>query len=155
VTAGGGRGGGPLVQAGKYRVTVDAGDGNPVSGEMTVEPDPRFTISDSDRKKRFTSVMSAYTLQQRLVAARDTARDLADRVPGPEVNQAQSQVARALAEAAGVQNAMDGYAGLPTAAQLRQLEWAWEDGSAAVAALNRLIQRHKVPDLKPLTWQSR
>jgi hypothetical protein len=41
---------------------------------------------------------------------------------------------------------MDSYAGLPTAAQLRDLDWAWVDAVAAVIALNRLIQQ----DLPPL-----
>jgi hypothetical protein len=39
---------------------------------------------------------------------------------------------------------MDSYDGLPTAAQLRELEWAWEDAVTAVAALNKLIQ-HGMP----------
>jgi hypothetical protein len=34
---------------------------------------------------------------------------------------------------------MDAFNGVPTAAQLRELEFAWEDATAAVAALNRLI----------------
>jgi hypothetical protein len=153
--ASGGRGAGPVVQPGKYRVTVDSGAGDVISREMTVEPDPRFPVSESDRKRRFTAVMSAYALQQRLAGARETARELSERVPAPEVNQVQAQLARAVAEAASVQNAIDGYSGPPTVSQLRQLEWAWEDGSAAVGVLNQIIQRHKVPDLKPVTWQSR
>jgi hypothetical protein len=35
---------------------------------------------------------------------------------------------------------MDGYDGLPTVAQFRQLDWAWEDATAAVGGLNKLIQ---------------
>jgi len=53
----------------------------------------------------------------------------------------QGLINRAMGSAAGAQYAMDGYAGLPTAAQLRQLDWAWEDANSAVATLNQLIQQ--------------
>lgn len=36
---------------------------------------------------------------------------------------------------------MDAYEGVPTAAQLRELDWAWEDAVSAVSALNRMIQQ--------------
>jgi hypothetical protein len=58
-----------------------------------------------------------------------------------QIGQLQGQVNRPLASAAGVQSAIDGYDGLPTAAQLKQLDWAWEDAATGVAALNRLIER--------------
>ena len=46
------------------------------------------------------------------------------------------------ARAAPVYNARyDSYDGLPTAAQLQELDWAWSDGAAAVTALNRLLSR--------------
>ena len=88
---------------------VDSGIGEVFSRDLTVKPDPLFPVSESDRKKRFTAVMSAYTLEQRLGTARETARELGDRVPGPEAGHVQSQIGRALAEATSVQNAMDGF----------------------------------------------
>jgi len=53
----------------------------------------------------------------------------------------QGQIARALAEAGQAQGAIDGYDGVPTAAQLRQLDWAWEDATAGVSALDQMIQQ--------------
>jgi hypothetical protein len=97
-----------------------------------------------------------------LIPARDAARALADQLGGlrqyfsavgasgklsleaidkvtPEIAKAQAQIDRAIASAAQVENAMDGYDGLPTAAQLRQVDWAWEDAAASANALNKLI----------------
>jgi hypothetical protein len=34
---------------------------------------------------------------------------------------------------------MDGYDGLPTEAQLHQLDWAWEDAAAGASALNKIV----------------
>jgi photosystem II stability/assembly factor-like uncharacterized protein len=157
---GGGRGGrglGPVVLPGKYNVAVGS-----LKQEVTVEPDPSFTISESDRKKRHAAILSAYSIQKQLVPARDAARSLTDQLAGlrqyftalgdsgkasleaidkvtPEITKAQGQIDRAIASAAQVENAMDGYDGLPTAAQLRQIDWAWEDAAASAKALNKLI----------------
>jgi hypothetical protein len=153
----GGRGGGPVVLPGRYTVTVGS-----LKREMTVEPDPHFTITDADRAKRQAAIRAAYSLQQQLVPARDAARTLAEQLAAlrqyfsavgdsgktslaavdkvtPEVARAQAQIDRAIASAAQVANAIDGYDGLPTAAQLRQVDWAWEDGIASATALNRVI----------------
>ncbi len=153
----GGRGAGPVVLPGRYTVAVGS-----LKREVTVEPDPHFTITDSDREKRQAAIRGAYSIQQQLVPARDAARTLTDQLTGlrqyfsavgdsgktsleaidkvtPEIARAQAQIDRAIASAAQVQNAMDGYDGLPTAAQLRQVDWAWEDAIASAAALNKLI----------------
>src|SRR6185369_9666632 len=125
--------------------------------DVTVEPDPHFTISDADRKKRHDAIRSAYSLQQQLAAARETALSLAEQMKGlrqyfsavdnkaaieaidkvnPQIAQAQGKIDAAITAAAQVENAMDGYDGLPTVAQIRQIDWAWEDSAAAVEALN-------------------
>jgi hypothetical protein len=151
----GGRGVGPVVLPGRYTVAVGS-----LKQEVTVEPDPRFTISESDRKKRQAAILSAYALQQQLAPARDATRALVDQLAGlrqyfnavgnktsveaidkvtPEIAKAQAQIDRAIASAAQVENAMDGYDGLPTAAQLRQIDWAWEDATASATAVNKLI----------------
>ena len=36
--------------------------------------------------------------------------------------------------------AIEGYSGLPTADQRRQLDWAFDDAARAVEALNRVLQ---------------
>ena len=53
----------------------------------------------------------------------------------------QGQLARSITSAANVQSAIDGFEGLPTGAQMQQLNWAWEDALAAVNALNRIIEQ--------------
>jgi photosystem II stability/assembly factor-like uncharacterized protein len=153
----GGRGVGPVVLPGRYTVSVAS-----LKGDVTVESNPRFPISESDLQKRRAAILSAYSIQKQLVPARDAARLLAEQVAGlrqyfnasgdsgkaslpaidkvtPEIALAQGQIDRAIASAAQVENAMDGYDGLPTAAQLRQIDWAWEDATSAVNALNKLI----------------
>ncbi len=151
----GGRGVGPIVLPGRYTVSIGA-----MKRDLTVEPDPHFTISDSDRKKRHDAIASAYSIQRQLAGARDAAQSLTDQIAGlrqyfnaagdksaldaidklnPEIAQAQGQIDRAITAAAQVENAMDAYDGLPTEAQLRQIDWAWEDAAAAVGALNKVI----------------
>ncbi len=153
----GGRGGGPVVLPGKYIVAVGS-----LKQPLTVEPDPHFPISDADRKKRQAAIVSAYTLQQQLIPARDAARALTEQFTAlrqyftalgeggkaslnavdkaiPEITRAQAAVDRAIASAGQAGNAIDSYDGLPTVAQLRQIDWAWEDGIASANALNRLI----------------
>jgi hypothetical protein len=98
--------------------------------------------------------MSAYSLQQQLAAARATYQAMAgqvaaasiDRVPAPAIDkvsadasQVQGEISHALTEAYNLQTAIDAYQGLPTAAQLRDLDWVWQDAIAGVTALNRLI----------------
>jgi photosystem II stability/assembly factor-like uncharacterized protein len=155
-SATGGARGGPLVPPGSYRVSISPA----MTAPVTVETDPRSSVSDAERNARYTAVMSAYSLQQQLAAARATAQSLASQFgamrqaaasadldrAGTELARAQSEIARTLALAAVVQNALDAYEGRPTAAQLRQLDWAWDDALAAVAALNRAIAA-------PVKWQ--
>jgi photosystem II stability/assembly factor-like uncharacterized protein len=138
---------GPVVLPGDYQVTVTAGSGVALAGTVTVLPDPRFPISDAGRKTRETAVMSAYSLQQQLAAAREAYEKLAGArinwtVPATELIE---QIAHCLTDAYNLESAMDAYQGVPTASQLRDLDWAWDDGVAAVAGLNRLIGASGVP----------
>jgi len=145
---------GPLVLPGDYKVTVTVG-GGAFSGTVTVLPDPQFRISDADRKTRDAAVMSAYSLEQQLAAAREAYERLSGQIGGTRGNAAASstldmltgratelleQISHCLTEAYNVESAMDAYQGVPTEGQLRDLEWAWEDGIGAVTALNRLIE---------------
>ena len=41
---------------------------------VTVTPEPGLTLSDADRETRYRAVMSAYTLEQQLLPARDAER---------------------------------------------------------------------------------
>jgi len=153
----GGRGNGPVVLPGRYTVAIDS-----LKQEVTVEPDPHFTLSESDRNTRHAAIRSAYSLQQQLTPSRDAAQSLVSEMNGlrqyfnaqgesgrtsiaaidkvlPQITGAQAEIDRAIASAAQVENAMDSYDGLPTAAQLRQIDWAWQDAAAAAAGLNKLI----------------
>jgi photosystem II stability/assembly factor-like uncharacterized protein len=153
----GGRGGGPVVLPGRYTVTVAS-----LKGEVTVEPDPHFNISEADRMKRHDAIHSAYTLQQQLVPARDAARSITEQLAAlrqyfvtlgdngktslaaidkatPGIAKVQGDVDRAISSAGQVESAIDGYDGLPTVAQLKQIDWAWEDATASAKALNQLI----------------
>jgi hypothetical protein len=137
--------------------------GAPFTRDLVVEPDPRFQITQTDRTAHHAAVMSAYTLQEQLGAARDAAQALSlqvaplrqylagagesAKVPletlekvGPEVARTQAEIGRALQAASRVESAIDSYPGLPTAAQARELEWAWEDAAKAVTELNRVLR---------------
>ncbi len=164
VASGGrGGGGGPLVVPGKYQVSMTYAGSPELRTESTVLPDPKFPISDADRTAHQTAVMGAYTLQQQLAAARDASQKLTEQIDAirkdltsagdsgkaglevvkqaaADLLRAQGDVNRALAGAANAQGAMDSYAGVPTAAQLRQLDWAWEDAATGIAALNKVIR---------------
>jgi photosystem II stability/assembly factor-like uncharacterized protein len=152
---------GPGVLPGKYAVSVTPAGGPTLTAGVTVLPDPHFPISDADRKSRDSAVMSAWALQQQLAAARDTLLTLSGQVAAMRANggadgmldriaaessRVQSQIIQTMTDAYNLETAMDSYAGLPTAAQLRDLDWAWVDAVAAVTVLNRMIQQ----DLPPL-----
>jgi hypothetical protein len=157
---------GPIALPGNYTVSVTPTGGATMTTGVTVLPDPHFAISDAGRKSRDTAVMGTYRLQQQLGPARDAlqtvsgqiaalrasgaaggdaGRALLDRVTG-QVSQVQGQIARILNNASNLEDAIDGYAGVPTAAQLRQLDWIWEDAAAGASTVNRLIRQ----DLPPL-----
>jgi hypothetical protein len=95
--------------------------------------------------------MSAYSLQQQLASAREAYEKLPAQTAGARSNNGSERVslqagelleeiAHCLTEAYNVESAMDAYQGLPTAAQLADLDRVWAQGIAAVAGLNRLIE---------------
>ncbi len=79
---GGGRGGrgGPVVLPGRYAISIAPAGPGVLTGDVTVLADPHFNLSDADRTARHTAIMSAYSLQQKLGAARDTAQSLAEQM---------------------------------------------------------------------------
>ena len=171
-------GAGPLVPPGKYTATLEVSGAAPLEAAVTVLPDPRFPLTPADRAKHNTAVLTAYTLQQQMIPARDAAqsasalvrtapaaaREATDRLSG-ELSNIDRQIGAVLNNAARLQNAMDGFAGPPTAAQLRDLDVVWEEATSAVASLNRLISRDlpaaytaagaAPPALKPVPAPSR
>jgi photosystem II stability/assembly factor-like uncharacterized protein len=162
---------GPGVPPGRYRVTLTTPAGQKLQSGVVVGADPRFPISDADRRTRETALQRAWSLQHQLVAVREAATILSGRVaalrtsetgPAPqslaaiaaEVARAQSRLGSASAGAARVQSAIDGYDGLPTAAQLDELERAWAEAGEAVTVVNHAIS--SLPALYPArsaAWQ--
>lgn len=147
-------GAGPLAPPGKYAVTLAAGTASPLKADLTVLPDPRSRVSDSERRTHEAAITSAHALQQQLAPARLAAQtlggqlaamrasvppDVAERV-SRELNRVLGQLSSAIGQAARAQNAIDGYEGAPTAEQSREIEWAWEDALSAVTTLNRIIR---------------
>ena len=149
---------GPLVLPGVYTVTVNAA-GRSLKGELRVEGDPRVTFSDADRRIRQTALLNLYALQKSLAAARAAGATAAGQLdtPGrPGLTSSRADAASRLtrvqadlvAQFNAVNNlsrAIEGYSGLPTADQRRQLDWAFEDAARAIDAMNRVLQTDTAP----------
>jgi hypothetical protein len=148
-------GGGPLVAPGKYTATLTADGATPLKTEIQVLPDVRSRVSEAERKAHETALASAASLQEKLLPARQAAQTLARETRGSaEISRVLGHINGALSEASRVKNAIDSYEGAPTAAQLRELEWAWEDATEAVNALNRII-REEGSSMKPVAVPKR
>ena len=108
-------------------------------GEIKVEGDPRVTFSDADRRTRQTALLKLYELQKSLAVARATsasARVAAD----TRLGQLQSEIAAELNTASALSRAIEGYSGLPTSDQRRQIDWVRDDAAATVEALNQVLR---------------
>jgi hypothetical protein len=153
---------GPLAPPAKYTVVVTPAGVLPMKSELTVLPDPRSRVSEADRQARETAIESAYSLQQQLRAARAAAQILGGQIgamrasvsgeAAAQLERCSRDLARALAElsaaitgASRAQTTIDAYEGAPTSAQIRELNWAWEDAIAGVAGLNQLIDEAMPP----------
>jgi photosystem II stability/assembly factor-like uncharacterized protein len=155
---GGGFGGtpnAPLVLPGTYHVAVGAG-AHELKGDLVVDGDPRTSFTDADRRTRQDALVALYELEKTLAAARASARaldaqtgairkDIGKAVPpldklAERVTKAASGVNAQMNTASGLSRAIEGYSGLPTADQLHQIDWAYEDAGEAVASLNAALQ---------------
>jgi photosystem II stability/assembly factor-like uncharacterized protein len=160
-TAVGGFGGaaqGPLVLPGVYSVTVNAA-GRLLKGELRVEGDPRVTFSDADRRARQTALLNLYALLKSLAAARAAGATAAGQldVPGgrgivssrpdtaSRLTRVQSDLVAQFNTVNSLSRAIEGYSGLPTADQRRQLDSAFDDAARAIDALNRVLQTDTAP----------
>ena len=123
---------------------------------MTVESDPaRPCPTPTDARARSTLV-DLYDLEKTIGTARAASRTLAAQAESLKKAVAQpaaaldklatnlSQVERELNSqmnaASALSRAIDGYSGLPTTDQKRQVDWVFEDATRSVAALNTVIQ---------------
>jgi photosystem II stability/assembly factor-like uncharacterized protein len=151
----GGSPSGPTVLPGAYQVSIKAG-GRELTGSVIVEGDPRIAFSDADRRARQSALVDVYDLQKTLAAARKAARmlvaqtdtlqkDVAKPVApldelAKRLSQLQADLGAEANTASGLARAIEGYSGLPTADQKREIDWVFEDATNGVAALNRVIQ---------------
>jgi hypothetical protein len=144
---------GPLVLPGAYTVAVTA-DGRLMKTELRVEGDPRVAFSDADRRSRQTALLNLYALQKSLTAARAagaTAAGQLDTPGGRGINSSRADAGTRLTQVMadlvaqfnavnGLSRAIEGYSGLPTTDQRRQVDWAFDDAARAVDMLNNVLQ---------------
>ena len=149
---------GPLVLPGVYAVTVEAA-GRTLKSELRVEGDPRITFSDADRRTRQTALLNLYALQKSLTAARVAGATAAGHLdtPGPNgivsnradtasrLTQVQADLVAQFNAVTNLARAIEGYSGLPTADQRRQIDWAFDDAAKAIEAMNRVLQTDTAP----------
>jgi photosystem II stability/assembly factor-like uncharacterized protein len=140
---------GPLVLPGKYTVTLRTPSGAQLDAPLVVEGDSRVAFSDADRRARQTTLLELYALQKRLGDARATARRSSqadtDRKTADSsrlqtrLAQLQADLSSQLNIATGLSRAIEGFSGLPTSDQQRQLRWVSDDASKTISELNRIV----------------
>jgi len=127
------------VLPGVYTVTVQGGGDNlALKGTLRVEGDPRVVFPDADRRARQAVLMKLYDLQKSLAAAR-AASAAARLASDTQLGQLQAEIAAEIGTAANLARAIEGYSGLPTSDQRRQIDWLMDDATRTVAALNRIL----------------
>jgi photosystem II stability/assembly factor-like uncharacterized protein len=152
----GGSPNGPTVLPGAYTVRVRTAGGRELNAPLTVEGDPRTTFAESDRRARQSALLDLYALQKTVGSARREARTLTAQAEmirkdvgkpvepldtlADRASQIQADLNAQLNTAAGLARSIEGYSGLPTADQLRQIDWLFEDASRTVGDLNHVIQ---------------
>ena len=153
---------GPLVLPGSYTATLKrTGASGELKRDFEVTGDPRVTFSEADRATRQTVLMDVYELQKSLGQARSAVRALAGQLADVKKDlgtaaaaaaaanvgklasraaEVQTDVDREFNTINGVGRAIEGFSGLPTADQRREIEWTFTDATASVQELNRLLQ---------------
>ena len=158
---------GPLVLPGVYTVTVGA-QPKTFKGELKVDADPRVVFPDGDRRARQTALLALYDLVKSLAAGRTaaagalahvdaSAKNAKDEAPEAErrLRALQSDLASQINAAAALSRSIEGYSGLPTADQRRQIEWAFEDAQETIGALNRALHTDGAGTPPPLSVPKR
>ena len=149
---------GPLVLPGVYTVTVTAA-GRSFQAALHVEGDPRVIFPDADRRTRQTALLNLYALQKSLAAARSAGATAAGQLDAPgglrvhsskadtssRLTRVQADLVAQSTVVSSLSRAIEGYSGLPTADQRRQLDWAFEDAAKTVETLNRVLQTDTAP----------
>jgi photosystem II stability/assembly factor-like uncharacterized protein len=151
---------GPLVAPGAYEVALRLG-GRELKGPLRVEGDPRVTFSDADRLARQMTLLNLYELQKTLASSRTASRFAitrldslkggadADHAVHTRVTQLQAEIAAELNTVSALSRAVEGYSGLPSTDQRRQVDWAFQDVSTTVETLNKLLQSDPIKTAQP------
>ena len=141
----------PLVLPGVYAVSVRTSD-RQLEGTITVAADPRVVFSDGDRRDRQRFLVGLYELEKSLVAARTAAADAVLHFdaaarsshlvnpPQERLRQLQIEISTTLTTAASLFRSIEGFSGMPTTDQRRQIEWMFDDAGKAIDALNIALQ---------------
>jgi photosystem II stability/assembly factor-like uncharacterized protein len=149
---------GPLVLPGLYTVTVSA-SGRSLKGELHIDGDPRVSFADADRRIRQTALLNLYALQKSLSAARAAGATAAGQLDTPggkgitstrsdaasRLTQVQADLVAQFNAVTGLSRAIEGYSGVPTTDQRRQIDWAFEDAQRAIETMNRVLQTDTAP----------
>jgi hypothetical protein len=83
--------------------------------------------------------LTLYQLQKALVSARSSSATARSGVE-TRLAQLQADITAELTTAGNLSRAIEGYSGLPTADQKRQVEWVGEDAKRTLEALARTLQ---------------
>jgi photosystem II stability/assembly factor-like uncharacterized protein len=176
-TGGGGFGGppsGPLVIPGRYAVSLKAGS-RELKADLNVEGDPRTPFSDADRQTRQSALIGLYELQKTLAAARSAARTAVAQAqavrkdigkPAPALDTLAERLTRLQTDlnaqmntATGLSRAIEGFSGVATSDQTRQIDWVFDDAITSVNALNTALQTDAAAVYSDLlrqgTWPAR
>jgi len=157
---------GPLVLPGVYTVTVGA-QPKAFKGELKVDADPRVAFSEADRRARQTALVELYDLVKSLAAGRataagaiaraDSAKNARDETSDAErrLRALQTDLTTQMGAAAALSRSIEGYSGLPTADQRRQIDWAFEDAQETIGALNRALHTDGGAAPQPLSVPKR
>ena len=137
---------GPLVLPGSYGIVLKApGVRRELKATLVVERDPRASFSEADRRTRQTALMDLYALQQTLGRARVASRDAR-----PAPTQVQGAITSQFTAIGNLSRAIEGYSGVPTADQHRQIGSAFDEVAKIVAEVNRLLRSDTAAPPQPI-----
>jgi hypothetical protein len=107
------------------------------------------------------TLLNLYDLQKMLASSRTASRFAitrldslrasadGDRAIHTRVTQLQADITAELNTVSALSRAIEGYSGLPTTDQRRQMDWAYQDVSTTVEALNKLLQNEPIKTAQP------
>jgi hypothetical protein len=111
-------------------------------GDFTITGDPNENLSAMARAARQKAVDDLYALQKSLDTARRAVRMLDQSSPeASDRPRIEAELNRLVGITGGLMRAVEGFPSAPTADQRQQIQWATEDATRVIAAVNRLGRR--------------